>query len=244
MLNGFRFGFEIFWEGRIWFGFWFERKKLASGFDLDLDLSSLTGFGFDLDLRIWWICTPLERITFMTLDSIRLVCLVFYQGKYHFLLEQLSYCETQAALRLHESPSRDTIPTAQRPLGLQARGWRWPQMVIQQWALAQCLQEAESVKVGLVWLELFSSGFHHQWDIHATLSIKIKTMNEGIHCSWCCTVKSLFNDWIWPPWSLEKEIHCLEKWDPKTTKLHWCPPLISPVHCVRTWLITVEHKSC
>ncbi len=26
------------------------RKKLASGFDLDLDLSSLTGFGFDLDL--------------------------------------------------------------------------------------------------------------------------------------------------------------------------------------------------
>ncbi len=33
------------------------RKKLALGFDLDLDLSRLTGF--DLDLRGWWICTPL-----------------------------------------------------------------------------------------------------------------------------------------------------------------------------------------
>ncbi len=32
-------------------------RKLASGFDLDL--SSLTGFGFDLDLRGWRICTPL-----------------------------------------------------------------------------------------------------------------------------------------------------------------------------------------
>ncbi len=38
-------------------GFGFEKKKLAPGFDLDL--SNLTGFGFDLDLRGWWICTPL-----------------------------------------------------------------------------------------------------------------------------------------------------------------------------------------
>ncbi len=34
-------------------------NPIASGFDLDLDLSSLAGFGFDLDLRGWWICTTL-----------------------------------------------------------------------------------------------------------------------------------------------------------------------------------------
>ena len=37
------------------------RKKLAPGFDLDFDLSSLSGFGFDLDLQGWRICTPLAN---------------------------------------------------------------------------------------------------------------------------------------------------------------------------------------
>ncbi len=36
------------------------RKKIASGFDLELDLSSLTRFGFDLDFRGWRICTQFD----------------------------------------------------------------------------------------------------------------------------------------------------------------------------------------
>ena len=50
MLNGsgFEFGFEIF--------------LIASGFDLDLDLSSPTEFGLDLDLQAGRICTPLVVI--------------------------------------------------------------------------------------------------------------------------------------------------------------------------------------
>ena len=40
------------------------REKLSSEFDLDL--SSLTRFGFDLDLLGWWICTPL--VVFISLS--------------------------------------------------------------------------------------------------------------------------------------------------------------------------------
>ena len=36
------------------------RKKIAPGFDLELDLSSLTRFGFDLDFRGWRICTQFD----------------------------------------------------------------------------------------------------------------------------------------------------------------------------------------
>ena len=57
-------------------------------------------------------------------------------------------------LRLHESPSRDTTPTAQRPLGLQARGFRWPQWSFgnEHWPNAYKRQKGWKL-VWLVWMD-------------------------------------------------------------------------------------------